>query len=145
MKYFKCGNCQKPYKIDETKVTSSRLVVQCIDCKAQNAIRFGPILVAQTKDSIKKYSLKIGANTLGRKSSTGDVDIMLDDKFVSRSHATITLEEKDGKLFVFISDNQSLNGTFNPQKAKLKANLKYPLTTNDYYIVGLTKLSLKFN
>jgi hypothetical protein len=145
MKYFKCGNCQKAYKIDETKIQSSIVIVECSSCKAKNSVRFGPVLVAQSNEGVKQFSLKIGENTLGRKSDSAKANFLINDEFVSRNHASVFIEEKDGKLFAFISDNNSLNGTFNQKKARLKSGLKYPLTAKDYYIAGLTKLFLKFN
>jgi hypothetical protein len=145
MKYFKCGNCQKAYKIDETKIQSSIVIVECSSCKAKNSVRFGPVLVAQSNEGVKQFSLKIGENTLGRKSDSAKANFLINDEFVSRNHASVFIEEKDGKLFAFISDNNSLNGTFNQKKARLKSGLKYPLTPKDYYIAGLTKLFLKFN
>ena len=145
MKYFKCGKCQKSYKIDESKVTNSKITVKCVDCGAGNVLRFGAILVAQTKSGVKQFELKMGVNSLGRKSDKTDVSIQIEDQFVSRQHAEIILEERDQKLYAFITDKESLNGTFNKMKSKLKTNLKYPITANDYYIVGLTKLSIKYN
>lgn len=145
MKYFKCGKCQKSYKIDESKVTNSKITVKCIDCGAGNVLRFGAILVAQTKSGVKQFELKMGVNSLGRKSDKADASIQIEDQFVSRQHAEIILEERDQKLFAFITDKESLNGTFNKMKSRLKTNLKYPITANDYYIVGLTKLSIKYN
>jgi hypothetical protein len=145
MKYFKCGKCQKSYKIDETRLTNSKITVKCTECGAGNVLRFGAILVVQTKSGVKQFELKMGVNPLGRKSDSSDANIQLEDQFVSRRHAEIHLEERDNKLFVFITDKESLNGTFNKMKARLKTNLKYPITANDYYIVGLTKLSIKYN
>ena len=144
MKYFKCGHCQSPYKIDETKVTSSMIVIKCNQCGTGNVVRFGPVLVAQTKDQIKQFSLKMGENTIGRTSNDEQVAISIKDPYVSKHHATITLEEREGKIYFFISDVKSTNGTFNRNKIKLKSELKYPFTHDDYFIVGLTKLSIKF-
>jgi hypothetical protein len=145
MKYFKCGNCQKAYKIDETKVASSIVIVECSSCKAKNSVRFGPVLVAQSNEVVKQFALKLGENVIGRKSEDAKAEILINDEYISRRHASIFIEEKDGKLFAFICDNSSLNGTFNQKKARLKTGLKYPLTTKDFYIAGLTKLFLKFN
>ena len=91
------------------------------------------------------YPLKKGLNLLGRKSENNECEIQLNDAYVSRQHAAITLVEKEGKIFIFIEDIDSRNGTFNRKKKPIKKNLKYPFTKNDYYIVGLTKLSLKLD
>jgi hypothetical protein len=145
MKYFKCGQCQASYKIDETKVTSTQAVVVCVECSAKNVIRFGPILVCQNKEKIQQFNLKLGQNTIGRKSSNPSSDFLVDDEFVSRKHVVIHVENRDNKLFISVEDSGSLNGTFNKNKIKFKPGLKYPFLQEDYIIIGLTKLSLKIN
>ena len=145
MKYFKCGQCQTPYKIDETKITSNQAIVVCNQCSAKNVIRFGPILIAQNKDKIQQFNLKVGANSIGRKSKTSESDFLVEDEFVSRKHAVVHIENRDNKIFVSIEDLGSLNGTFNKSKVKLKPGLKYPFSQDDFIIIGLTKLSIKFN
>ena len=145
MKYFKCGKCSKDYKIDTTNINSDQLVVTCNSCGGKNMIRLGAILIAQSKDGLKQFRLKIGENTIGRKSDSSTCTIQIEDRYVSRNHAKIHVEEKDKKLYFFISDSDSRNGTHNKTKVKIKSNLKYPMTLNDFYIIGLTKLSLKFN
>jgi pSer/pThr/pTyr-binding forkhead associated (FHA) protein len=101
--------------------------------------------VVQTKEQTKQFALNLGENSVGRFSGGREVAIALKDPYTSKHHATITLEEKDGKIFFFISDSKSTNGTFNRNKVKLKSELKYPFTPDDYYIIGLSKLSIKFN
>lgn len=145
MKHFKCGKCAKSYKIDPEKFQSSQFVVTCSSCNTKNVVRLGPVLVAQSKGRIKQYPLSLGDNTIGRKSDSSQSRIQIEDKFVSRNHAKITLEKKDKKLFFFISDLDSKNGTHNKSKVRLKSQIKYPVTLNDFYVVGLTKLSIKYN
>lgn len=145
MKYFKCGKCQLPYKIDETKLDSTKVLVTCTSCGARNAIQFGPMLVAQSKELRQQFSLKEGVNTIGRKSNTPSADCLIEDQYVSRNHAALHIEHRDNKIFVSIEDRESLNGTFNKNKVKLKKGLKYPFLPDDYIIVGLTKLTLKIN
>ena len=145
MKYFKCGQCQATYKIDETKVNSTKAEVICVECNAKNVIRFGPILVCQNKEKILQFNLKVGINFIGRKSANPSSDFLIDDEFVSRKHAIIHVENRDNKLFISIEDAGSLNGTFNKNKVKFKPGLKYPFLQEDYIIIGLTKLSLKIN
>lgn len=145
MKYFKCGNCQTPYKIDETKINNTQINVKCNKCAANNIVRLGPVLVAQKKDGVQQYNLKIGENILGRKSKVQEASIVINDDYVSRKHAVIQLENIDNKLFISFQDLGSLNGSFNKNKIRLKSNLKYPFVSGDYFIIGLTKLTLKFN
>jgi hypothetical protein len=142
MKYFNCGKCKSAHQIDEALVKKSTAVITCIDCGAKNTLRFGPILIAQTKTGVKKFSLKTGVNHIGRKMADG-TGIGLEDGYVSRNHAEIYLENKDNKYYFYIRDLGSKNGTFTKGKNRIKENLKYAFTKNDYYIVGLTKLSLQ--
>ena len=145
MKYFKCGKCSKDYKLDIRKINSNQLIVTCKACGAKNMIRLGAILIAHSKGGIKQFQLKLGENTIGRKNESSTCSIQIEDRYVSRNHAKIYVEEKDKKLYFFISDSNSKNGTHNKMKVKIKSNLKYPMTLNDFYIIGLTKLSLKYN
>jgi predicted Zn finger-like uncharacterized protein len=145
MKYFKCGQCQTPYKIDETKIATTQVVVTCTKCGAKNVLRFGPVLVAQSKDKVQQFNLKMGTNILGRLSKTPEADLLIDDEYVSRKHAAVNIENRDNKVFISIEDNSSLNGTFNKNKVRLKSGLKYPFLPDDYFIMGLTKLTLKIN
>ena len=142
MKYFKCGNCKSPYKIDETKISTTSVTVLCKKCSAKNILRFGPTLVVHTKNGIQQYSLKEGINILGRKTKAATTAIQINDQYVSRKHASIHVEHKEGKIYISIVDEGSMNGTFSSQKVKLKSLLKYPFTKEDYYIIGLSKLSL---
>lgn len=145
MKYFKCGKCQMPYKIDETKAESAQAIVTCSSCGAKNVLRFGPTLIAQSEDKIQQFSLKEGLNTLGRKAEKPEADLLIDDEYVSRKHASISIENRKNKVYIGITDQGSTNGTFNKNKVKLKPGLKYPFLENDYFIIGLTKLTLKIN
>ena len=54
------------------------------------------------------------------------------------------VEQNDGKVFITIEDLESLNGTFNKNKMKIKTALKYPFTKEDYFILGLTKISINY-
>lgn len=145
MKYFKCGSCQAPYKIDESIIKSVQVTVECPKCGVKNIIRLGPLLVVQSKNNIHQFPLKLGQNLLGRKSNKSSADLQIEDEYVSRTHLAVYLEEKEQKLFVSIEDMDSLNGTFNSNKVRLKKKQKYPLGKNEYVIIGLSKISLKFN
>ncbi len=143
MKFFKCGQCQSPYKIDETKVNTTQVVITCNKCGAKNKLRFGPTLVAQTKDGVQQFSLKEGLNRIGRKTEKSEAEIQLADPYMSRNHACVHVEKKEDKIYISLEDSGSLNGTFNKSKNRLKKALRYPFTTEDYFISGLTKLSIK--
>lgn len=142
MKLFKCGQCQTPYKIDETKITTTQATVKCVKCGSKNVLRLGPVLRVQSKQGLRQFSLKEGINSIGRKSANANASIQIEDPYVSRDHANLYVENKEGKIFFSIEDKGSLNGTFNKNKTKLKASLKYPITDGEYFIVGLTKISI---
>lgn len=143
MKYFKCGKCKEPYQIDETKIPGITAKVTCMKCGAVNAMNFGPQLIVQSKGSLTQFSLKMGANTLGRNSPNSVSEIAINDEYVSKKHASIILENIDDKLVISIIDNNSTNGTFTKMKLKIKSGLKYPFLEDEYFIIGLTKLTLK--
>lgn len=146
MKYFKCGQCGTPFKIDETTVKASQVACVCTKCNSKNILRFGPHLIVQTKDKpVKQYALTLGTNTFGRKNIDKEKFILVDDKFVSKTHGEILIMEKDGKLFFYIKDAGSLNGIFTKDKTKIPANSLVPFLENDFFIAGLTKLSIKYN
>jgi pSer/pThr/pTyr-binding forkhead associated (FHA) protein len=145
MKYFKCGKCQTPYKFDENVINNSSITIKCNKCGVNNTIRLGPVLIIQTKDQTKKVNLSLGQNTIGRASKNSDAKILLDDQYVSRKHATLHVELVEQKMFFYIEDHSSLNGTFNKTKTRIKPNLKYPFTKDDYFVIGLTKLTVNFN
>ena len=125
MKYFKCGNCQAPYKIDEATINKVQVAVNCPKCGVKNIIRLGPFLVVQSKDKIQQFPLTMGKNTLGRKSESSEADFQIDDPHVSRTHLEVSLEENESKLFITLEDKSSLNGTFNKNKLRLKIKLNF--------------------
>lgn len=144
MKYFKCGSCQAPYKIDETQIRTTQIQVECPQCKAKNILHFGPVLVFQSKDKISKINMKEGEQVIGRKTSkTSKAQILIEDEYVSREHVCITTEKKLGKVFFYIQDLGSSNGTFNKHKQRLKTGLKYAFLPDEYFVIGLTKISLQ--
>ena len=145
MKYFKCGNCQAPYKIDEANLTKVQVAVKCPKCGVKNIIRLGPVLVVQSKDKVHQFPLKMGKNTVGRKSEKSTADFQIEDPHVSRNHLALVLEERESKLFVTLEDVGSLNGTFNKNKLRLKPAQRYPFGNEDFVIIGFSKISLKIN
>jgi predicted Zn finger-like uncharacterized protein len=145
MKYFKCGNCQAPYKIDESTIKKVQVSVNCPKCGVKNIVRLGPLLIVQYKDKIHQIPLKMGKNIIGRKSEKSNADFQIDDDHVSRSHLAVYLEEIDQKLFVTLEDMGSLNGTFNKHKLRLKPSNKYPFGKDEFVIIGLSKITLKIN
>lgn len=144
MKVFRCAKCQHPHRFDETKLNAAQVRIACVKCGSQNIVNLGPVLVVQSEASKVQVPLKLGENTVGRKTTDKAIDIPIIDKYVSRVHANILVEKKEGKLYISIEDRGSLNGTFDRNKKKIKPNLKYPFVSGDSFIIGLTKLTLKY-
>jgi predicted Zn finger-like uncharacterized protein len=144
MKYFKCGNCQSPYKIDETQIRTTQIQIVCPKCSTKNLLHFGPVLVFQSRDKISKVNLKEGEQIIGRKTSKSNgAHILVEDEFVSREHVCISIQKKEGKIYFYIQDMGSSNGTFNKHKQRLKTGLRYAFLPDDYFVIGLTKISLQ--
>ena len=144
MKFYKCCNCQVPFKIDESKIKQSIISVPCFKCGFKNTVRLGVFLVIQNKNELNQIPLKLGSITIGRKSSTRtDSFLYISDEFVSRNHALITASEKEGKFSITIEDLNSTNGTFDQNKKKLEPNIKTSFLKDAYFIVGLSKIYLK--
>jgi len=144
MKFFQCGGCKKTYKIDPSKAKTPTILIKCTSCPATNKISLKPVLLVQYKDRAERLPLKSGTITIGRKTDSNSVDVPIDDLYVSRKHAVLDLEEKEGKLLLTITDNNSTNGTFNHKKEKIVSGKKLIFSLDEYYIVGLTKISFTF-
>jgi len=145
MKYFKCGKCEAPYKINPAIVTREAVGLVCKKCGAKNVVRLGPVLLIQNKHENKQFPLKLGKFTVGRSIDGSSCDITINDPYVSRNHLEIEVTLIEAKIAVTIQDKGSTNGTFNQHKTKLHANQKYPLSPTDFVIFGLTKLSVQMN
>jgi pSer/pThr/pTyr-binding forkhead associated (FHA) protein len=145
MRVFKCGGCKTPFKVQDEQITSTEAIIVCSKCGAKNRVKFGVILLIQSKDKVVSYDLKEGRNIIGRKKSNDDeiTKIIIDDQYVSKTHAAVHVEKKDDRLVVTIEDLNSTNGTFNKSKTKIKSKLKYPFPKSDYFILGLSKLMIK--
>lgn len=91
------------------------------------------------------FQLKLGKNTIGRKSPSMPCSIMVDtnDGYMSRNHLTIeVLRQNEGYIFV-IYDSQSTNGTFVNAMKRLSPNDRILLSDGDILQLGRTKLVLK--
>jgi len=144
MKFFQCGGCKKTYKIDPSKAKTATIFIKCTSCAATNEISLKPVLLVQYKDRAERLPLKFGTITIGRKTDLNSVDVPIDDSYVSRNHAALGIELKEGKLLLSITDNNSTNGTFNHKKEKIVSGKKLIFSIDEYFIVGLTKISFTF-
>lgn len=144
MKYFKCGKCQTPFKVDETKIKSPIVSIVCASCNTKNTLKFGAFILVQNKEENIEVPIKKGEVILGRKSTNNFENYLyINDKFVSRKHAVIEVKELNGKVSISMKDLESTNGTFDKSKTKLKPGIPVGFSKEDYFIVGLSKVSLK--
>ena len=145
MKYFKCGKCQTPFKVDETALKSPVVSVICKTCTTKNTLRFGGFLLVQNKTETKQIPLKIGVFLLGRKNINNIENfVYVSDEFVSKNHVLISVVEKNSKVSISLKDINSTNGVYDFNKQKIRSGEIYNLNKDNYFIIGLTKLSLKF-
>jgi hypothetical protein len=145
MKYFKCGKCHTPFKVDETALKSPVVSIACKTCSTKNTLRFGGFLIIQNKKETKQIPLLIGEFILGRKNSNNKENFLyIQDEFVSRNHCLVSIIQNNDKFSIKIEDLNSTNGTFNSKKVKIKTGIKHAFLKDDYFIVGLTKVALKF-
>ena len=147
MKYFKCGKCAAPYKIDPSKFRTAKAEVICPKCGTKNVLSLGPVLAIQQEGKFAQIGLKEGIQVIGRKTAqtNANTHIFIDDEYISRVHAQVIMELREGKVFFFIVDLGSSNGTYSKNKKRLKTGLKYPFVPGDFFIVGLTKISIQIN
>lgn len=145
MKYFNCGQCGSPYKMDTSNIKKEAIGIKCRNCGARNVLRLGPVLVLKNEKETKQYPLRIGSFTIGRLSEPSTVDFAISDEYISRKHLNLEVKEINGKLAVLVSDCGSTNGTFNKNKVQLQASKFYPLRESDFIIIGLTKVFFRAN
>ncbi|MDQ2987052.1 MAG: FHA domain-containing protein [Armatimonadota bacterium] len=94
-----------------------------------------PVTAALLFVGEETHELKVGANSIGRR---GENDIVLDDPYVSGSHARIDV----GDNGVTLTDLGSTNGSF-LNGAKLAPNEAVTVTATDEIILGRTEARIE--
>ncbi len=135
MKKVRCPKCDTYIQFDETKYEHGQsLVFICPDCKKQFGIRLGKskgnradipeednpnvgeLIVLENVFAHKQVlPLKLGDNTVGRRSKGTNVDVPIEtnDPSMDRIHCIINVgKDKAGKLRYTLRDNDSITGTF---------------------------------
>ena len=111
----------------------------------------GWLVVHDEKTESQSFTLKPGKQTVGHisqiKSKQSDLMINTDDEYMSRLHFVINVEaNKSGGYNYYLSDNNSLNGTYiNAKPERLKKNDIYKLQDGDTIQAGETKIAFKSN
>ncbi|MDR3217992.1 MAG: FHA domain-containing protein [Dysgonamonadaceae bacterium] len=110
----------------------------------------GWLVVHDENAPLQTYSLKIGRQIIGKKSTTRPCDIMVetDDDYMSRNHFIIAVEQNKRNVYeYYLSDCNSLNGTFinTVTLQALKKGDEYILQDSDIIQAGRTKIVFKSN
>lgn len=118
----------------------------------------GWLMVVGSSGSSQTHALKLGSNTIGRKSAASPSDHMIstDDEQMSRRHCTIEVKIsklgmiecilRDGAILPDGSWKMSGNGTFyNDRRNRLSEYDSIYLEEGDAFRIGTTKLFVKKN
>ncbi len=142
--YFKCPHCSK---IVTVKKTTNGEGLQSNNTAMEIT---GWLIVHDETVEPQSFDLKIGKNSIGRKSSL-DVDIAIatDDMTMSRQHCVIevSLNERIEKYSFCINDFKSTNGTIlnGHVERKLHEHDLIYLSDGDTFQLGMTKIVFKQN
>lgn len=142
--YFKCPYCSKIVTLKKTQNNEALL-------SNNSAMEItGWLIVHDETVEPQSFDLKIGKNSIGRKSSL-DVDIAIatDDMTMSRQHCVIDvhLNERTEKYSFCINDFKSTNGTIlnGHVERKLHEHDLIYLSDGDTFQLGMTKIVFKEN
>lgn len=108
----------------------------------------GWIVVHDENTESQVYSLKIGKNTIGRKSESVKVDIGIEttDKYMSRNHCAIEVNpNRRGGYDYILSNSENKNGVYinADREKKLKSESLIFLEDGNTIQIGRTKIVLK--
>ena len=142
--YFKCVYCGKIVTVKKAQNS------EALQSKNSDMEITGWLIVHDETAEPQSFDLKIGKNSIGRKSSL-DVDIAIatDDMTMSRQHCVIevNINERTEKYSFCINDFKSTNGTIlNGQvERKLHEHDLIYLADGDIFQLGMTKIVFKEN
>ena len=149
--YFKCPHCSKIVTVK--KIQPAAEAAKAIPASQTNNSVMeitGWLIVHDETVEPQSFDLKIGKNSIGRKSSL-DVDIAIatDDMTMSRQHCVIevSLHERTEKYSFCINDFKSTNGTIlnGHIERKLHEHDLIYLSDGDTFQLGMTKIVFKEN
>ena len=169
----KCLHCEARIKVLDSAFVNGTPTVLCPACKQQfrpempvqkptgqagvdNSIKekepteVGWLVVHDENTPQQTYALKLGKQTIGRKSASRPCDIMIEttDEYMSRRHFIIeVITRSPGNYEYYLSDNNAVNKTFiNTKKlCEIKRGDEYILHDGDTIQAGRTKIVFKSN
>jgi len=170
IKYVRCPKCQVVLQVKNSTGVAEKIIT-CPKCNTTLKILFRKESSAQTATTVqdeaktrlatstvptsnfhcvleysgKKHLLKIGNNTIGRKSSDNLADIMIEttDRSMSRRHAIINVSKlPNGSLKAVIRNDKNKNQTF-VNNVALEADDRILLNNNDIVKMGNVMLNVK--
>jgi len=112
---------------------------------AQNSASTARLIhIDDNGNELKKYSLSEGTNLIGRKSQSPMANIAIDtaDKYMSRTHCTITMAKIDSGSAFLLKDYQSKNDTYVNEHLLGKTEEIY-LQNHDVIQMGKTKFKIQ--
>jgi len=102
------------------------------------------IHIDEDGNDVKTYKIKKGTNIIGRHSSSPKANIAIEaeDRFMSRTHCTITTASLSNSIHFIIKDYQSKNDTYINGHI-LGENEEIYLQNDDIIQLGKTKLKIQ--
>jgi len=102
------------------------------------------IHIDESGNEIRKYKLSEGTNLIGRMSQTSKADIPIDtdDRYMSRTHCTVTAAKIASGASFLLKDYQSKNDTFVNEHLLGKTEEIY-LQNHDVIQLGKTKFKVQ--
>lgn len=151
VKIINCPQCGTTLR-----VRFSKLADEAIDAEthiAGGGGRDGETIIARpvtAQDRVyivcggKKYELSVGSHIVGRKasSSTADVQIETDDRYMSRHNALVKVSKANGLLIVTIANHKNQN-PIKVGTVQLLSGDEVILRDGDVFTMGITKMTLK--
>lgn len=92
----------------------------------------------------KEYELREGSQIVGRKAipSTADIQLDVDDRYISRHNAVVTVKNTEDRMTVTIKNYKNLNPIY-VGKVELNEGDEVMLSDGTEFLMGTTKMTLK--
>ena len=118
VKRIKCPNCGKQIDIRFKRPVQEDGATVLGGIPSGGETQLGPVSVSRKKAYLEfngvRYNLEIGRNAIGRKAKTSSADVQIDtdDRYMSRQHVVINVRRlPDGSIKCDISNDKNKNST----------------------------------
>ena len=173
MKKIRCGKCKVILAYNPNELNPNKPLLKCPKCKAVNKVplsqnksaddhldentihkpvgnthEVGWIVVHDENTHTQTYPLRLGKNTIGRKSVSKPCDVMIEtqDRYMSRQHCVIeVVQNRRGQYDYVIYNINTANGTFINASVDKKLSDHDEIYLKDGHTIqmGHTKVVLK--